>query len=224
MSNKVVALLPMKRYSERIPNKNLLKMCGLPLFYHVLNELRKSKSIKSIVINTDSQEIIDCCKQDFPNIICTVRPNAICGDFVEMNEIIKYDISNLNGEHFLQTHSTNPLLSEKTISAAIASYFDNLDEYDSLFSVNKIQTRLFNSNLRPLNHKKGELIRTQDLEPIYEENSNFYIFSKTSFFDADRSRIGNNPYLYEMEKYESIDIDNMDDFILAETIMEKKIL
>jgi CMP-N-acetylneuraminic acid synthetase len=224
MSNKVVALLPMKRYSERIPNKNLLKMCGLPLFYHVLNELRKSKSIKSIVINTDSQEIIDCCKQDFPNIICTVRPNAICGDFVEMNEIIKYDISNLNGEHFLQTHSTNPLLSEKTISAAIASYFDNLDEYDSLFSVNKIQTRLFNSNFRPLNHKKGELIRTQDLEPIYEENSNFYIFSKTSFFDADRSRIGNNPYLYEMEKYESIDIDNMDDFILAETIMEKKIL
>jgi len=95
MSNKVVALLPMKRYSERIPNKNLLKMCGLPLFYHVLNELRKSKSNKSIVINTDSQEIIDCCKQDFPNIICTVRPNAICGDFVEMNEIIKMNLQNL---------------------------------------------------------------------------------------------------------------------------------
>lgn len=224
MSNKVVALLPMKRNSERVPNKNLLTMCGLPLFYYVLNELRKCTSIKKIIINTDSQEIIQYCEKDYPNVICIVRPNNLCGDFVDMNEIIKYDISNLNDEHFLQTHSTNPLLSEKTISDAIASYFNNLDEYDSLFSVNKIQTRLLNSNLRPLNHKKGELIRTQDLEPIYEENSNFYIFSRKSFFDADRNRIGNNPYLYEMDKYESIDIDNMDDFIVAETIMEKKIL
>jgi len=224
MSNKVVALLPMKRNSERVPNKNLLTMCGLPLFYHVLNELRKSKSIKSIVINTDSQEIIECCNKDFPDVICTVRPNDICGDFVEMNEIIKYDLSNVKGEHFLQTHSTNPLLTEKTISDAINLYFENLNCYDSVFSVNKIQSRLFNRNLDPLNHNNGELISTQDLEPVFEENSNFYIFSKTSFFNADSDRIGDNPYPYEMDKYESIDIDNMEDFILAETIMEKKTL
>ena len=220
MKNKVVALLPMKEHSERVPNKNLKQMNGVPLFYHVLLELGKSEHIASIIINTDSQKIIDLCGVDFPDVVCNERPNEICGDFVEMNEIIKYDLSTTGEGHFLQTHSTNPLLREATISNAIEFYFENLASYDSVFSVNKLQTRLFNHNLYPLNHKKGEILRTQDLPIVYEENSNFYIFSKSSFATADNNRIGKNPYAYEMNKYESIDIDNIDDFVFAEKLME----
>ena len=216
MKNKVVALLPMKEHSERVPNKNLKQMNGLPLFYHILLQLGKSEHIASIIINTDCKKIIDLCSLDFPNVLCNERPDKICGDFVEMNEIIKYDLSMTDEEHFLQTHSTNPLLKETTISSAIEFYFDNLVKYDSVFSVNKLQTRLFNHNLHPLNHKKGEILRTQDLPILYEENSNFYIFSKSSFATAENNRIGQNPFAYEMNKYEAIDIDNVEDFNFAE--------
>ena len=222
MKNKVVALLPMKEHSERVPNKNLKQMNGVPLFYHVLLELGKSEHIASIIINTDSKKIIDLCSVDFPNVLCNERPDKICGDFVEMNEIIKYDLSVTDEEHFLQTHSTNPLLKETTISSAIEFYFDNLVKYDSVFSVNKLQTRLFNHNLYPLNHKKGEILRTQDLPILYEENSNFYIFSKSSFATAENNRIGQNPFAYEMNKYEAIDIDNVEDFNFAEKIIKEQ--
>ena len=193
MPNKIVALLPMKSNSERLPNKNIMDMCNKPLFYHVLDELIKCRNIERIIINTDSPKIIEFCEQDYPNVECIERPNALCGDYVEMNEIIKYDILNLEAEHFIQTHSTNPLLTEKSITDAIALYFKNLNKFDSLFSVNKIQTRLFSHSIRPINHNQGELIRTQDLKPIYEENSNFYIFSQNSFISARHNRIGQKP-------------------------------
>ena len=91
------------------------------------------------------------------------RPDNLCGDFVPMNKIIDNDINRCESEHYFQTHSINPLLKENTIREAVDKYFDNLDQYDALFSVNKLQVRLFNEDLEPLNHKFGELLRTQDL-------------------------------------------------------------
>ena len=61
-------------------------------------------------------------------------------------------------------------------------------------------------------------MRTQDLPPLYEENSNFYIFTKTSFKNNANKRIGKNPKLFELDKFESVDIDEPQDFLLAELL------
>jgi len=219
--NKVTALIPMKGHSERVPNKNLKNFSGKPLYHAIMNQLLKSKMINNIVVDTDSSLIKENIVDNFKDISIIDRPKEIQGDFISMNEIIKYDLSQLQGEHFIQTHCTNPLLRTSTIDNAIQQYFTDLEKYDSLFSVTNIQTRLYDNDLKPVNHSPRELIRTQDLEPLYEENSNFYIFSKSSFKSAENERIGSIPNFFEMNKLESIDIDNEEDFLIAEAIKEK---
>ena len=217
------ALLPMKRHSERVPNKNIRLFSGRPLFTIILETLLQSKWIDAVVINTDSDDIITIIQSQFPaNVIIHRRPKELCGDMVPMNDIINYDIAQLSGDYFFQTHSTNPLLRCETIDIAFQKYFENISEFDSLFSVTRLQTRLFDKNVKPLNHKAGELVRTQDLEPIYEENSNFYIFSKKSFKNALNNRIGLNPHIHELNKMEAQDIDEEEDFVLAESIYNRK--
>lgn len=213
---KVVALVPMKGHSERVSNKNLRSFAGEPLFYRILQALERSKTIKGVYINTDSEEIARKAKENFDvNIIW--RPEELRGDFVSMNKIIKCDLSQIDSEHFIQTHATNPLLTNMTIDAAVEKYFNNLDKCDSLFSVTRLQVRLYDKELKPVNHNPEELIRTQDLQPVYEENSNFYIFSRGSFKATER-RIGLNPCIYEVNKIEALDIDEEEDFLLAESV------
>jgi len=220
--SKIVALLPMKGNSERIPNKNLKTFHGKPLFHHITESLLNSKWIIKVIINTDSDKIKHAAKKRFgEEIIIIDRPDVIRGDYVSMNRIIEYDINELSSEvHFLQTHSTNPLLKTKTIDVAIEKYFELIEKSsnDSLFSVTKFQSRFYWETGEPVNHDPDILIRTQDLPIIYEENSNLYIFSRHSFVANGGKRIGKNPYLFEMDKIEATDIDEPEDFIIAEKL------
>ena len=115
------------------------------------------------------------------------------------------------------THTTNPLLSTKSIANAIASLENESDQYDSLFMVNKIQTRFYKEDMTPVNHDPDNLIRTQDLEPWYEENSCMYLFSKESFKKTD-ARIGEKPKMYITPALEAIDIDEPEDWTMAEAL------
>lgn len=216
---KVKALLPMKGNSERVKNKNMRDFNGEPLYHAIMKSLLASKYINEIVVNTDSKIIAEDAKDNFGDrVIIIDRPKEIQGDFVSMNDIIAYDLTKLDGDHFLQTHSTNPLLRTETIDKAIETYFENLDRYDSLFGVTKVQTRFYDKNAKPINHNPKELLRTQDLEPMYEENSNFYIFSTDSFKNAGNKRIGINPQIFQVNKLEAVDIDEPEDFKLAELL------
>ena len=219
---KIIALLPMKGHSERVTNKNMRDFCGRPLYHAVMESLLQSKYISNVVINTDSNEIKKDALRFFKDdIVIHDRPESIQGDFVSMNRIIYYDIERLEGDYFLQTHSTNPLLKSKTIDRAIERYSSALTEgYDSLFSVTRFQTRLYDSNGRAINHNPGELIRTQDLPPVYEENSCLYIFSRKSFWKKKR-RIGENPFMFEIPREEAWDIDEEIDFEIAEFFYKK---
>lgn len=220
---KLKALLPMKGNSERVKNKNMKKFGGAPLYHAVMKSLLASKYIEYVVINTDSKLISKDAKDHFGDSVLIIdRPIEIQGDFVSMNDIIAYDLTNLEGEYFLQTHSTNPLLKTETIDKAIEKYFNGLKEFDSIFGVTKVQTRFYNKDIKPINHNPQELRRTQDLEPLYEENSNFYIFSKESFQNAGNKRIGLKPSFSEVNKLESVDIDELEDFELAELLYKKQ--
>ena len=213
----------MKGHSERVPNKNLKSFNGKPLYHAIVKTLQNCSSIKNVIINTDSELIAKDAKKAFGDfIIIHERTSDICGDFVSMNEIINYDIEKNGGEHFLQTHSTNPVLKSSTLQGAIDMYFDELPNIDSIFSVTKWQTRLYWQDGAAVNHNPAELLRTQDLPPVFEENSNFYIFSKTSFLQSGKKRIGLKPKMFEVSKIEAVDIDNPEDFIIAEQLYTLK--
>ena len=146
------------------------------------------------------------------------RPKNIQGDFVSMNKIIEYDLNNSDSDIYIQTHSTSPLLSIKSLDSAIEKMINKSTDFDSIFSVTKIKTRFYDKEGIPFNHDPRKLIRTQDLEPIFEENSGFYIFTKTSFKNAANKRIGLKPLMFEIDKIEAIDIDDRSDFLIAETL------
>lgn len=216
---KLKALLPMKGNSQRVPNKNMRSFNGYPLYHAITKSLLNSQYIESVVINTDSDIIAKDAKEHFGDKITIInRPKEIQGDFVSMNDILAYDLSKLDGQYFLQTHSTNPLLKSSTIDEAVEKYFEELEQFDSIFGVTRVQTRFYDKNAKPINHDPEKLLRTQDLEPMYEENSNFYIFSRDSFNKAGQKRIGSKPNIFEMNKLEAVDIDEPEDFELAELL------
>lgn len=220
---KLKALLPMKGNSERVKNKNMKDFNGKPLYHAIMKALLNSNYVESIIVDTDSELIAQDVRKNFhDHVMVLPRPFEIYGDTVSMNEIIAYDLSQLEGEYFLQTHSTNPLLTTQTLNHAIETYFNNLKDHDCIFSVTKVQTRFYDQCAHPINHNPQELLRTQDLQPWYEENSNFYIFSKEAFHKAGNKRIGLKPKIYEMNKLEAVDIDDLEDFILAELLYKNR--
>lgn len=216
---KVVALLPMKGNSERVPNKNLKDFCGRPLYHKILDTLLASEYIDKIIINTDGELIKEDIEKNYKGkVIIHNRPKEIIGDFVSMNKIIDYDIKKVEADIYVQTHSTNPLLLSSTLDAAIEKMMNKTGDFDSIFSVTKVQTRLYDEQGKPSNHNPLELIRTQDLPPLFEENSSFYIFTRDSFERSGGKRIGLKAQMFEMDKVEAIDIDQIQDFIIAESI------
>lgn len=211
----LVALFPMKKNSVRVVNKNFKDFCGKPLFYWILEKLLKESRINKVIINTDGAAILENFEIiKHPKIILRNRKKEICGDDISMNKIIADDINSVKSDLYFMTHTTNPLLRAETISEAIDKFY-KLEDKDSLFSVNKIQTRFYDQFTNPVNHDPNNLIKTQDLPPLYEENSNFYIFSENSFLTTN-SRIGRKPFMFITEPFESVDIDNPADWERAE--------
>lgn len=217
---KIVALLPIREHSERVKNKNFRDLCGKPLYQWILNTLLSCKCIERVVIDTDSEEFIKELHELYPDIQTILRPEEIRGGHVSMNRVIAYDMSVCtDSEFFLQTHTTNPLLSKKSIQSGIEKFFSEMPKYDSLFTVNRIQARTYWADGSPINHTLGELKRTQDLPAIYEENSNFFIFSRESF-KRTNSRIGVHPYLFETPPMQSLEIDEPEDFEYIQLLMQ----
>ena len=209
----VKALVPMKHHSERVKDKNFRNIGGKPLFHWILESLSRSKYIDEIIINTDSDLIAEDASKNF-NVTILKRPDYLLGDMVSMAPLTKYDLSKTDGDYFLQTHSTNPLLSTDTIDKAIETYF-SLKQYDSLFTVTPLKTRFYWQDGRAVNHDPENLIRTQDLPVIYEENSCIYLFSREIFAERGH-RLGKNPYMMPIDRIEAIDIDEEEDFLMAE--------
>lgn len=217
----VVALLPIKAYSERIPGKNFRLFANKPLFKWILDTLLGIPKVTKVVINTDARHILEDCGLDKnPYIEVRDRKSELCGDTVSMNAILADDIEAFPAEAYLMTHATNPLLKRAIIAKALA-YFERLLAEklgDSLFSVTRVKERFYREDGSPVNHDPRNLVRTQDLEPWFEENSNLYLFTRESF-RATGSRIGARPHMFEMPMMDAIDIDEFDDWVLAELIM-----
>lgn len=215
--NKITALLPMKANSERVKGKNFKSFNGKPLFRWTLDTLMSIDEIDQIVINTDARKILsDNGLVESTKLVIRDRKPDICGDLVSMNDVIQDDVMNIDSEIFLMTHTTNPLITKKTVQGALTAFRKNKN-VESLFTVDKIQTRFYDIDCNPINHDPNNLLRTQDLPPWFEENSNLYIFTRDSFLES-KARIGRRTMMYETPKFESIDIDTPEDWDLAVVI------
>ncbi|MDR5172030.1 acylneuraminate cytidylyltransferase family protein [Methylobacillus flagellatus] len=207
----------MKANSVRVAGKNFRDFCGKPLFRWILDTLLSVEEIDEIIINTDARHILaENGLAESGKVKIRDRKPEICGDLVSMNLILADDIDNVPADIYLMTHTTNPLMSAGTIRKALAAYQASLaaGEADSLFTVDKVQTRFYRADASAVNHDPDNLIRTQDLEPWFEENSNLYLFTRDSFART-KARIGKQPMMYEGPRIESIDIDDQDDWDFA---------
>lgn len=217
MIKDFIALVPIKAVSERVPGKNMRDFNGRPLLHYILETLEQIPEIAQISINTDSEKAAEYASR-FSKVLIHERPIELRGGHITMNAIIAYELARLDGEHFLQTHATNPLLSSKTIQNAIEAYQESWPEADALFTALEHRSRFYDENRKAINHDPARLINTQDLNPIYEENSCLYLFSREAFYAAGQNRLGTRPMLYPMGKIESQDIDTEEDFLLAENL------
>ena len=216
-NRKVTALVPVKDHSERVESKNFRDFCGKPLYHHIVNTLDRVYAVDEIVMNTDSPRIIAEAPGLSRKVRIIERPEELCGDHISTNLIFEYDLSRTEADIYIQTHSTNPILKAETIAKALAKFISIEDEYDSLFSVNKYQSRFYMYDGAAVNHDPENLIRTQDLQPMYEENSSLYVFTKESFRLKGR-RIGVKPFMFVTPPIESIDIDDELTFRIAELL------
>ena len=222
MTNKynLVALVPMRHSSERVPGKNYRDFAGKPLFHHVIDALLQCPLIDKVVIDTDSPIVIEQAQQKYPQVIVLERPEHLRDGAIAMNDVLLNSINQVPADFYLQTHSTNPILSAKTIADGIGNFFDKYPMYDSLFSVTRRQVRYWDELARPINHNQNILLRTQDLPPVFEENSCMYIFTK-AILERKHNRIGDRPFLFEMSEAEAQDIDVELNFIMAELLYKQ---
>ena len=220
MSYKLVAIVPMRHSSERVIGKNYRDFAGKPLFHHIISSLLDCEMIDKVIIDTDSPNILEQAANIFPNVLLLKRPDHLRDGGIPMNDVLLNIINQVPSDFYLQTHSTNPLLSSATIGDGIKKFHSVFPMHDSLFSVTRKNMRYWDSLARPINHNKNILLRTQDLPPVFEENSCIYIFNK-DILEHKHNRIGDRPYLFEIPEIESQDIDVELNFGVAEFLYKK---
>jgi CMP-N-acetylneuraminic acid synthetase len=217
---KIAALVPMRHHSQRVPGKNFRPLAGKPLYQHIIESLMAVPELGEILVDTDSPPVIAGLGRDFPNVRVIERPVDLRADMISMNDILLYDTSQVMADFYLQTHSTNPLLRPETISKAIKTFLADYPAHDSLFSVTRLQTRLYDQHGKAVNHDPDILLQTQDLPPVYEENSCIYIFTREAL-SRRHNRLGERPLMFEMNAAEAWDIDEELDFAITDFLMKQ---
>ena len=212
----ISAIVPIKRESQRVPDKNFRTINKKPLFFWIITTLQSSEYIDEIVINCDEIFVEEQLNEHFEFLKFVYRPTELIGNEISMNKIIEYTIPYCKNDSIIQTHTTNPLLSVDTINDVIEKHLQSKSDY---FSVTSLQERLYDQKGNPINHNISELIQTQDLETLYIENSGFYVFTKENFKKND-GRVSSNSTFYETTFPENIDIDNEYDFQIADLVLK----
>jgi CMP-N-acetylneuraminic acid synthetase len=217
---RIVAFVPMRHSSERVVGKNYRSFAGRPLYHQIVETLLNCPQIDLVCIDTDSPVIMEDAAAQFPQVKVLLRPEHLRDGATPMNDVLLNSVAQVPAEFYLQTHSTNPLLRSETVSRAIEQFLSQ-SEHDSLFGVTRLQTRLYDAQGQAMNHDPQVLLRTQDLPPVYEENSNLYLFTKR-ILEERQNRIGYHPMMFEIDREEAWDIDEEIDFRVAEFFYKQR--
>lgn len=210
---KVVALVPIKLNSQRLPHKNILPIGGHPLCWHITNTLCEVEQIDEVFVYCSDEEVK---KYISPRASFLKRDARLDGDTVKGAEIYRSFIDTIDADIYVLAHTTSPFVSRNSIQNALAHVI--CGENDSAFSAERIQTFAWYKN-SPLNYDLEDVPRTQDIEPVWIETSAFYIFKK-EIFTVHKRRIGFTPYVQETIGLENIDIDEKKDYDMAKMMTE----
>lgn len=209
---KVVAVVPIKLNNERLPNKNIKSFDnGKPLIKYILSTLLKVKSINEVYVYCSSEAIIEY----LPNGVKFLkRDESLDQSTTSMNEILKSFSNEIDADIYVLSHATSPFIKAESIQKGIDQVSSGM--YDSALTVEKVQEFIWKDG-KSFNYNPSNIPRTQDLEILYKETSGAYIFKKDVLLKYNR-RVGYKPYLVEVSKVEAIDIDEADDFYIANAI------
>lgn len=209
---KTIAVVPMKLNNERLPNKNVKKFDnGKPLCQYILNTLKEVNDIDDIYVYCSNPIIKDYLPEQVKYLR---RSEKLDTSKTTINEVLKSFSNDVDSDIYLLAHVTAPFIKAESIKDALIKV--KYEGYDSAFSVQKLQEFLWNEK-KPINYDLENIPRTQDLPCIYSETSGFYIFKKEVIMKYNR-RIGFKPYMKEVSKIEAIDIDEPEDFLIANAI------
>jgi CMP-N-acetylneuraminic acid synthetase len=224
---EVSFFLPTRKGSSRVKDKNTRPFSDYKggLFELKLSQLIKSKKIADIIISSNDPiclEIANDYVGKDNRIRIIERPDSLCLDSTNLSDLINYVPNITDLEHILWGHTTTPMANEKIYDEAISTYQEQLiNGYDSLIGVHPFQNFLLDSSGNVFNNTtKIQWPRTQDLEVLYEINHAVFLTSKNNYIQ-NGNRVGRSPFLFEMDKLHSIDVDWEDDFLIAEAIYEK---
>lgn len=209
---KIVAVVPMKLNNRRLPQKNTKSFTnGKPLCYYILSTLLQVKEIDEVYVYCSNPDIVEFIPKEVKYL---KRSESLDQDTTKMNEVLACFAKDVPADVYVMTHTTAPFISKESISKGIAAVKSG--EYDSSFAAKKLQDFLWKDG-KPFNYELNNIPRTQDLEPLYEETSGFYIYKSEIMTKLDR-RIGEKPYIVEVGEIESVDIDELEDFVIADAI------
>lgn len=209
---KIVAVVPMKLNNKRLPQKNTKTFTnGYPLCYYILSTLLSVEKIDEVYVYCSNPKI----KHYIPvGVKYLSRSSALDQDTTSMTDVLSCFSNDVPADIYVMTHTTAPFISCDSINKGLRAVLSG--EYDSSFAVKKVQDFLWLDG-KPINYQLDKIPRTQDLPPIWEETSGFYIYRSEIMTNLLR-RIGNKPYMVEVSEIESIDIDEPDDFIIADAV------
>jgi CMP-N-acetylneuraminic acid synthetase len=221
MSEIVNIFLPLRAGSERIPKKNTKSFAGIDggLCSIKLKQLLKSKLVKNVIVSTNDPEVVEISNAfNSKKIKVVLRPEELASPSTSTDDLIKYVPEIMPEGHILWTHVTSPFIGPDIYDKIIKTYFENIDHYDSIMTVTKLQKFIWNT-YKPINYDRSveKWPRTQTIEPLWEVNSGAFIASK-EIYKKCMDRIGLKPYLFHLSEEISFDIDWLPDFNIAEAI------
>ena len=209
---KTVAIVPMKLNNRRLPQKNTKSFTnGRPLCHYILSTLLKVEGIDEVYVYCSNPDIRDFIPEGVKYLR---RSESLDQDTTKMNEVLKCFAADVPADIYVMTHTTAPFVKAASIKKGLDAVASG--EYDSSFAAKKLQDFLWKDGA-PFNYELDNIPRTQYLPPMYEETSGFYIYEKTIMTELGR-RIGNKPYIVEVGEIESVDIDEAEDFMIADAI------
>lgn len=209
---KIVAIVPMKLNNRRLPQKNTKPFTyGKPLCYYILSTLLTIEDIDDVYVYCSNPDIVDFIPEGVKYL---KRSTSLDQDTTKMNEVLKCFAEEVAADVYVMTHTTAPFVSAESIRAGLHAVLSG--EYDSAFAAKKLQDFLWKDGI-PFNYQMDNIPRTQDLDPLYEETSGFYIYRENVINELGR-RIGNTPHIVEVSEIESIDIDEAEDFLIADAV------
>ena len=203
---KIVAIIPIKSKSERVRGKNFRKIKGKPLYRYLLDKLKKC-DFDEIYVDSDSKEIAKYCTENKFKYI--KRLSKLAKNNANGNDLLNYHQKLIKADCYFQLFVTSPLIKVSSINQCIRIMRKNKN-YDSIFTIKKIFSWFWNKK-NPVNYNPKILPRSQDATPVIQETTALYGIRAESL-KARKCRIGNKPYMFELEDSEVIDLDNEVDF------------